>query len=352
MTAAESGATLEVDYFDGRSTRAQRVTARISAGRLWLSGTALQRDLPLAEIEWPERTAGGTRMAHFPDGSGVQSADASAWDAWAQASGQGESLVVRAQQSWRWALLACSVLVVLGWGTYVWGLPWASRAVVAVLPHSLDQQIGDLSLRAIDSQWLQTSRLPSAQQAALQQAFDRAVARAYPDGSAPPYRLLFRKSSLGPNALALPGGTIVMTDELVRLLDGNEPVIVGVLAHELGHVRHRHATRMIVQVSVLTAATGAALGDFSSVIAAAPAVLGQLAYSRDLEREADDESIRVLRANQISPEVMLALFSKLQTHDRQGGRDARPDRLPIAFSSHPADAERIARFRQAAAQAR
>ncbi len=59
--------------------------------------------------------------------------------------------------------------------------------------------------------------------------------------------VLFRKSrdpAMGPNAFALPGGTIVVTDELVELLGDHEDCACsGVLAHELGHVEGapRHA---------------------------------------------------------------------------------------------------------------
>ena len=37
----------------------------------------------------------------------------------------------------------------------------------------------------------------------------------------PAHRLEFRASRIGPNAFALPGGTIVLTDELVELVEGD-----------------------------------------------------------------------------------------------------------------------------------
>jgi predicted Zn-dependent protease len=123
-----------------------------------------------------------------------------------------------------------------------------------------------------------------------------------------------------------------------------------VLAHELGHVHHRHGVRALVQVTLLSTATSVAFGDFSSVLAAAPVLLGHLAYSRDFEREADQHAVAMLRANDVSPEVMVTLFERLAAA-RPGGRDhaSRSD-IGIAIASHPGDAERIRLFREAAAR--
>jgi Zn-dependent protease with chaperone function len=138
----------------------------------------------------------------------------------------------------------------------------------------------------------------------------------------------------------------VLTDELAELLADAPDVTTGVLAHELGHVRHRHGMRMVVQASVLAVLTGWLIGDFSSVLAAVPAVLGQQSYARDFEREADDEAIAVLRANRLSPGRMAVLFERLAEW-REKQDEESSGVLPIAFADHPADEERTRRFRDA-----
>ena len=134
-------------------------------------------------------------------------------------------------------------------------------------------------------------------------------------------------------------------------------MITGVFAHEWGHLQHRHSMRLLVQVGALSAAASAILGDFSSMVAAAPALMGQMAYSRELEREADDTAIAVLQANHIPPSVMVSLFEKLAA-DRAGTSDTDAERPEakdqasgeapgISFSSHPSEQERIERFKNA-----
>ena len=80
------------------------------------------------------------------------------------------------------------------------------------------------------------------------------------------------------------------------------------------------------------------------MLAGVPALLGQMAYSRDVEREADPESSAVLRAAGLSPEVMVELFERA----RSGWAAGATTPTGIALAWHPADAERVALFREAA----
>jgi predicted Zn-dependent protease len=152
---------------------------------------------------------------------------------------------------------------------------------------------------------------------------------------------------LGANAVALPGGHIVITDELLALLQGADDAVLGVLAHEHGHVRRQHGLRALVRFGLVSAATSVALGDFSSIVAGVPALLAHLGYSRDAEREADADAAHVLRAAGRDPSAMVLLFERLAAHQKRARADGTGG-PPIAFASHPADEERIRFFREAA----
>jgi Zn-dependent protease with chaperone function len=349
---------LEAVYFDGLSARARPVRLRIDGSVLHVVGEGVNRSVPLADVSWPERTRHGMRVAHFEGGGSVQCSDAAAWDAWSQAGGRRDSLVVRLQQSWRGVLVSVALLVALAVALQQWGLPAAARAVVAATPLSVDESLGVATLEAIDGTLMLPSRLAVAEQARLKAAFESALA-AQPAGSVPAWTLAFRRSRIGPNALALPGGTLIVTDELVELVGRDEGVITAVLAHELGHVRHRHGLRALVQVTLLGGLASVVLGDFSSLLAGVPVLMGQASYSREAEREADAEAVRILQAASISPAVMVTLFDKLAQGDGEqdagadsGRADRQPSWLGIAFASHPADAERVQYFRQAAGRQR
>lgn len=343
--------SLASEYFDGQRATAQPVTLRIDAasGDLLIEGAGVSRRVLRKQLRWPERQRQGPRLMYLPQHGLISHADGPGWDAWARAQGLRNPLVVRGMRSWRgmlWAVLAC---VLLAWATWQWGVPWAGRAVVAVIPASVDEAIGQQAMQSFDGQGLEPSRLPAERQAAIRQAFAQAVERTYPVAERPSFTLHFRHSGklkIGPNAFALPGGQMVMTDELAELLADAPDVTTAVLAHELGHVKHRHGMRMVVQASLLAAAAGLVVGDFSSVLATVPAVLGQAAYSRDFERESDQEAILVMRANGLQPGRMAVLFERLADWQRKNGREGLGG-IPIAVASHPADDERTRVFREA-----
>jgi Zn-dependent protease with chaperone function len=360
---AEINARLSVDYFDGHTARAHRVQMWMENGMLQLAGRDLIRQVPLSKVQWPERTRHGFRLAHIADGGSIQAIDTNDWDAWTRLHKLDEPLVVTAQQSWRWTVVATCLLLTVTVMGYWWGLPLAARAIAPFIPLSVDKQVGRTTLQAMDEQWLKPSKLQTADQAHWRARFELATQRHFQaqalldQGAAPtlPIQWHFRQASIGPNAFALPDGSVIVTDDLIELLHDREDVLLGVLGHELGHVAMRHGMRALIQTGLLSAATSVALGDFSNVLAGAPALLGHLAYSRDLEREADEAAIQFMRHNDIRPSAMAVLFQRLADHHRreqergQSGQrsPATPGLLGIAFSSHPPDEERIARFKAA-----
>lgn len=359
---------LSVAYFDGLTARAQPVLMWVEPGMLQLSGAGLIRQVPLNKVQWSERTRHGARMAHFADGGTIQAVNAADWDSWLDHHDLGTPLSARAHQSWRWTMLATTVLLVVAIMGYWWGLPLAARFLAPLVPQTISQQIGKATLQTMDEQWLKPSQLTQPEQARWRALLTKAIARGL-DGTAmgsntgmdtrsggtsrqPAIQLQFRQAHIGPNAFALPDGSIVITDDLIALLHDREDVLIGVVGHEIGHVTGRHGLRGLIQAGLLGAVGSLAFGDFSTVLASAPILMGQLAYSRDLEREADDAAITFMHRNHIRPSVMGVFFQRIQDEGRRKGPAASPAGdhddagrpMGIAFSSHPADAERLARF--------
>jgi Zn-dependent protease with chaperone function len=346
-------ATLPAHYFDGVHAQARQVQLRLHAGQLIITEVGTGQTVashPSRAVQWPEKTRHGARIAHLPDGGSVQAHAPQDWDRWRAQSGHSSSWVEQAQLSWRAVVLAMGLLITAIAATYLWGLPLLAQGVLMVTPRTVDQYIGETALPTIEESWFQPSELPPATQERLLAAFTHAAQQARIRGAvpqdAPAFKVLFRRSRMGPNALALPDGSIIITDELVTLMKHDEAVLTGVFAHEWGHVQHRHGMRMLIQASAVGALASAILGDFSQMLAAAPVMLGHMAYSRDFEREADEASITLLQANRIPPSVMVALFEGLNSYRQSQGGEGEST-LGMALSSHPSDAERIERFRQA-----
>lgn len=297
---------LPAHYFDGHQARACPVVLRLVGRDLWIEGAGITRRLPARRVRWPERLRHGQRQA---------------------------------------TLLLATVYAAGRWGT-----AGAARLLLAVTPAAVDARLGEVTLAHLDRHLLRPSRLPAARQAALQAHFAQAVHRAQGAGLAVPagWTLAFRAApaqGLGANALALPGGRLVVTDALVELLADRPDVLMGVLGHELGHARHRHGMRLLAQGALLGLLGSAVLGDASGLLAGAPVLLGQLAYAREAELEADDDAATLMRANGWAPADLGLLFERLRAQAPPGASTAST--LPIALSTHPPDAERLRRLRRA-----
>lgn len=343
---------LHVFYFDGRSALAQPVSVRLDGGVLQVRHSDWALELPATQVRWPEQDRHGRRSAVLPNGALLQCNDSQAWDYWYASSGLHGSPVVRLQQNWGGVVTAMAALLVLLGALYQWGLPAIARAVVPFTPYSIDQELGLRIMKALDNGHVQPSELPLLQREGIREAFRKACAVQGVD-TLPLWNVEFRKSRVGPNAFALPGGTIFITDDMVTLVGGDTRVLTAVFAHELGHLQHRHGIRMLAQVSALGVITNVLWGDFSWALTTVPAWLGQADYSRDVEREADVYALEFMRAAGIDPGAMATMFEKLQSL-RQAKARAGPQTdgaekvatwLGIAFASHPADADRIAFFR-------
>jgi Zn-dependent protease with chaperone function len=224
---------------------------------------------------------------------------------------------------------------------YVWLLPVAVAAAAERVPASVAEAVSNETLRALDASTLQPSTVPAARQARL---VDRFGSLRFPDGSSvQAYRIVFRSSDdLGPNAMALPSGTLVVTDALVNLSDDDNE-LMAVLAHETGHVERQHGMRQLFQNSTIALAMTWLLGDVSMLAAAAPAALLQARYSRELEREADRHALEVLDANGIPREHFARILRRLQDHASAQG--ASEGGVLGYLSSHPVTDERVAEIR-------
>jgi Zn-dependent protease with chaperone function len=127
-----------------------------------------------------------------------------------------------------------------------------------------------------------------------------------------------------------------MTDELVELSQSDDE-LAAVLAHEVGHVVHRHSLRMLLQNSATSILMVAIVGDISSasvLVASVPTVLVQARHSRQFEEEADDYAYAWLDRAGISRRTFGAILERLE--EKYGGQD-----IPSWISSHPPTAQRV-----------
>jgi Zn-dependent protease with chaperone function len=257
-------------------------------------------------------------------------------------TGYREKTVVRWQQSGAWVLAMLAFSVALIWVGYRYGLPAFAEVVARHLPEKSVAQLGEHVLEALDESVFKPSEIPAERQKQIIAAFDQLKA---PNEKKPSHSIRFRKSpQIGANAFALPSGDIVMTDELVALAKDDREII-GVLAHELGHLEKRHSLRQLLQSTVVGLVISWYVGDISSILASAPAAVLEARYSRDFEREADAYGAALLKHNNISPGYLANMLEHLEkAHSDEPA--AKGEDGNDYFSTHPGTQERVRVLRE------
>ena len=145
-----------------------------------------------------------------------------------------------------------------------------------------------------------------------------------------PYRFEVRVANLKMvNAFALPGGQIVIAEGLL-LAAGSPDEVAGVLAHEMGHVLHRHSTAAIIKGLGLAFLFGAMLGDLGiGVVSGAGEILVGLGFRREAEAEADEEAFALLERAGLNGHGLADFFERMEAGTGDGPAALR------FLSTHP-----------------
>lgn len=138
------------------------------------------------------------------------------------------------------------------------------------------------------------------------------------------------------NAFALPGGEIVVYSGIIEKLN-HSGQLAALLAHEASHVNYRHSLHGIMDNVLWSAMLALVVGDggLISAISAQGNEFRSLAYSRDLETQADTAGAGILRRNGIAVRQMLSLLEVLQQESAHGAS------LPEFLQTHPLPESRM-----------
>jgi Zn-dependent protease with chaperone function len=239
------------------------------------------------------------------------------------------------------AVIAIATVGLL-FAAYRFGIPLAASAAARVTPATVLEMMDRGTLEAVDKAMFSASGLDAANRGRVQRMFDELADKS--GLKTPQLNLLFRKGGrIGANAFALPGGTIVITDELVQLAEKDDE-IAGVLAHEIGHVEGRHSLNQIYRVLGIGFMIGVIGGDASQIV---DEVIGQavalqtLAYSRGFEADADRRSVELMVKAGRDPVAFVGLLDRI-VGSRSSSKDGAKGGVKGTnwLSTHPGTADR------------
>ena len=202
-----------------------------------------------------------------------------------------------------------------------------------LIPVSVDERLGKLIAPKI------AEELKPYHNAKLQAVLERMKRRLVPKDSLRQYTISMFDSPVA-NAFALPDGNIIILTGLIEASEAPDEV-AGVLAHEILHVESRHGIRQLIRalgigyLIHLTIGAGFEELETAETISELSSLLAFLKYSRQFERDADREGVRLLHGSRISCKGLLNLLNRLS-----GMRTSHPALQWL--DSHPSTADRIA----------
>ncbi len=144
-----------------------------------------------------------------------------------------------------------------------------------------------------------------------------------------------------PNALSILGGYCYVNTGLI-LTAATEAELAGGMAHEIGHIAARHATRTMTrqQVAQLTTIPLIFMGGWGGYGARQGAGVlipaGLRHFDRAFESEADLLGLEYMYKTGYDPEGMVDIFEKIDALSKQ-----KPGRVAQLFADHPLTGDRI-----------
>lgn len=329
------------EYHDGTSSsRKQAELTFNDDGTIFFNCTGVSKIYLLDEVSFSSRVGNTPRILKLPDNAVCHIQDNDLVDAFLKTNKQqsAASFIHFMEDRLIYVLIAVAFTMLFSWSMFTYGVPSLSKQIAYNLPVEVVRSLGKGTLDTMDEIFFSESRLDAETRARLLSRFEEMKSHV---DAGQHYKMVFRTGDkIGANAFALPSGIIVITDELIALSE-NDDEVISVVAHELGHLVHRHSLRMVLQGSAIAVLVSTITGDpfsSSSLVVALPTVLANSKYSREFEADADDYAYDYLLDNNLPLSGYANILERITENESEEG-------FENYLSSHPKTDERLQRFR-------
>lgn len=216
----------------------------------------------------------------------------------------------------------------------LFGVPLAADRLAPLVPKPIERRIGDATEVQVKTIFGRQSCSDPAGQAAFSKLVNRLRDAAGLDDDAMTAGVL---PSSVPNAFALPGGKVFVLNALLDKAESPDE-IAGILAHELGHLKHHDNMRGLIYNGGTSFLIGLLFGDVtgSSAVIFASRSLVEASYSREAETNADTFAIEIMHKLGRSPKPAAELMFRIT--GKEGGSGF------TILASHPLTEDRLARM--------
>lgn len=317
-------------FYDGKTSSSQNAELN-----LW--GTSIEIVLENGEqliflhnqIKVEKRLGNTPRNIRLPEGAKFSSSDHAFIDTYLKRS----KLDINYHLESNTKLILGSLGVFIGAIAllYFIALPVLSKSLAPHIPEDISKALGDQTENFLLDAYFEPRTNVSIEKIKKLRQFVDKMQKYLPDQK---INLIVQSSpKIGPNAFALPNGTIIVTDQLIEKSE-NMDEVYAVLLHEVGHIFHHHSMQRLIANSVLSLAVFVILGpvDWTGI----PIFLMLSAYSREAETEADAFAAFNLLEENKDPRLLTNILKRMS----EGKEDSFSQSIPSLLLSHPLTSER------------
>ena len=332
---------IRAKMYDGISSKEHNVTIEFTKDkRLIIASRGI--NIPLSSVKISSRLGSTPRVIHLPNGERCKSDENDKIDKILDKLNIKRSKIDKLERSWKLATASVILIALFVGFMLTGGANYSAEVLANILPQNTLDYASRRALSQLDKHYLHKSNLSANKKAKILIMFKKLT------NGDKRYKLHFRSSpQMGANAFALPSGDIVLLDELV-FLDKDKKLrgVLGVLAHEKGHVVYKHGLKGIIKGAVASTVIGYITGDLSFIATTLPTVMITSSYSREFENQADHYAKSELKRLGISSKPLAQLFINLEKFYNKKHQDNNASKYLGWISSHPATKDRVKFFMQ------
>ena len=335
-------------YLANKTTHLNAFVKLLPQGQIQLSYSDMGNDIDItfeiSEVQIATKLGNTPREIKFPDGQLFTFTDTEATSRWLNNFGK---LSIANKLEKNKVLIFVSLLLIpaLIYGSFRYLIPKVAVEMASWVPNSVISYSSRHTLETLDRLILSPSNLTEKDNIALIDSWQKRINLL--SGHQQNYKFLLRYSEqMGANAFALPDGTIVVTDDLVNIMQEHPDALFAIILHEIDHVEHQHSMQYIAETLATSVLINFLFGDVSGIadfFLGTSTTIVNNQFSQKLEWQADEFAITTLKNNNLSPESFAKAMDIFLNQYQES-------ELQQVFSTHPLLKARAENARQASNQ--
>ncbi|MGN7613311.1 M48 family metallopeptidase, partial [Magnetococcales bacterium HHB-1] len=291
----------------------------------------------IEDVRLQPRIGQAPRSILFPDGSLCLVEDHQMVERlFPTKSRQGESMHQLESHTPLFITIMLLLIAFIG-SSVLWGIPYLVKKTAQAIPQEMTIPLGKNGLNTLVNTFnFNPTKLLPERQEEIRKAAQKIAEHV---NLTTPLHISFYQGgeTLGANALALPGGFLLITDEIIAKIDGSNEALQALLAHEIAHITKKHGLQSLLNQSLFALLLINVTGDVS--LTGLSVTLLHLKHSHAFEHEADIFATQFMKQQQKPIEPFIVLLQKLTEKD---------DEIQAKFdwlSTHPTTEKRAEKIR-------